>query len=511
MGADKGIKVTHFDGHGRGLDSKYASLGRKATMKTFWRCMIFCMIANWAALNDGFQQQLPGNVIPMPAFVKTMADTVVDGEPTISARVISFWGGFGTIAQLVGQAVGGPMSDRLGRRTSMYIFVVLFLLGSSLEISAQGWKSWMGAQVVLKMAIGTAQSVLIVFVGEIAPFQVRGVALAAYQLFLAFGQLVGSIASQIMVVTRPNAWRPLIASEFLFTGVLILMLPFMPESHMYYVRKGDHEKAKRSMARLYGTPKDYDVDHEYRVVQQTYEAELEFSRQAANVSWLEIFQGQNLRRTIAGALGICDQPLSGTPIIFTYSTYFFAVSGLQDPFLTTVIVYIILLVFIAVAMALTEAVGRRPLFLGGGVAMLVFNVALAVTGSFSTPAAGHAALAFLLLWVVAYSLSAGPLGFVAAGETATPRLRGKTTSFSFFCYSALNVVFTYTIPYLISPTSANLGVKTAYLFAGLLLPTVIGLYFLYPETTGRTWAELDELYKRGVPARRFKSTTIETE
>ena len=41
--------------------------------------------------------------------------------------------------------------------------------------------------------------------------------------------------------------------------LLVLMLPFMPESHMYYVRKGDHEKAKKSMARIYGTAKDYDL------------------------------------------------------------------------------------------------------------------------------------------------------------------------------------------------------------------------------------------------------------
>ena len=69
--------------------------------------------------------------------------------------------------------------------------------------------------------------------------------------------------------------------------------------------------------------------------------------------------------------------------------------------------------------------------------MLIFNAALGITGFFSNDSAGRAALAFLLLWVIAYSLSAGPLGFVAAGETATPRLRGKTTSFSFFCYSAI--------------------------------------------------------------------------
>lgn len=67
--------------------------------------------------------------------------------------------------------------------------------------------------------------------------------------------------------------------------------------------------------------------------------------------------------------------------------------------------------------------------------MLIFNVALGVTGFFKSTSGGKAALAFLLLWVISYALSAGPLGFVAAGETATPRLRGKTTSFSFFCYS----------------------------------------------------------------------------
>ena len=101
----------------------------------------------------------------------------------------------------------------------MYIFVATFFLGSSLEITAHDWKWWMGSQTVIKVAIGLAQSVLVVYVGEIAPFQVRGTVIAAYQLFLASGQLIGSIAAQISISTRPNTWRPLIATEFLFTGV----------------------------------------------------------------------------------------------------------------------------------------------------------------------------------------------------------------------------------------------------------------------------------------------------
>lgn len=93
--------------------------------------MIFVMIANWAALNDGvsksseyvdradafqFQQQMPGNVLPMQPFINTMHDTVIDGVPTISSQVVSFWQGFGEMAKMAGQASGVLFSDRIGRK-----------------------------------------------------------------------------------------------------------------------------------------------------------------------------------------------------------------------------------------------------------------------------------------------------------------------------------------------------------------------------------------------------------
>ena len=59
---------------------------------------------------------------------------------------------------------------------------------------------------------------------------------------------------------------------------------------------------------------------------------------------------------------------------------------------------------------------------------------------------------------------------------------------------------------MISPDAGNLGVKAVYVWAGLLIPTTILLWFFYPETYGRTYWELDELYERKVPAWKFKST-----
>lgn len=66
--------------------------------------------------------------------------------------------------------------------------------------------------------------------------------------------------------------------------------------------------------------------------------------------------------------------------------------------------------------------------------MCVFNIALGTTGFFQNDSSNKAALAFLLLWVICYGSSAGPIGYVAAGETSTPRLRAQTTSFNLGCY-----------------------------------------------------------------------------
>jgi MFS transporter, SP family, general alpha glucoside:H+ symporter len=59
---------------------------------------------------------------------------------------------------------------------------------------------------------------------------------------------------------------------------------------------------------------------------------------------------------------------------------------------------------------------------------------------------------------------------------------------------------------MISPDAGNMGVKAIYVWAGLLVPTTILLWLYYPETYGRTYWELDELYERRIPAWKFKGT-----
>jgi SP family general alpha glucoside:H+ symporter-like MFS transporter len=144
-------------------------------------------------------------------------------------------------------------------RPAMMGAIVVLLAGSIAEITASGWRSWLGAAVLVRCGIGLAQSILITYISELAPFQIRGFMIGAYQLLLAFGQLISAIATQLVVVHQPTEWKPLIATEFVFTGILMILIWFVPESHIYHARNGDHEKAKKSMLKLYGYAPDYDV------------------------------------------------------------------------------------------------------------------------------------------------------------------------------------------------------------------------------------------------------------
>ncbi|KAI5360129.1 Putative major facilitator, sugar transporter, major facilitator superfamily [Septoria linicola] len=488
------------------LETKFASLGRWEAARVFWKAMLFCMILNWAALNDGFQQQVPGNIIPLPAFVRQMADTMVDGEPAVSARTVSFWQGFAEMSKMVGMFTAGYFADKFGRKKAMCGAIAILLGGSIAEIASHNWQSWLGAAVLVRLGVGLAQSILITYISELAPFQIRGFMIGAYQLMLAFGQLLCAVASQLVQTHRPNEWRILIGTEFIFTGILICMIWVVPESHLYHARKGNVEGAKKSMRSLYGNVAGYDIDYEYRVIEHGIAQERALMLASKESSFFDIFRGTNWRRTLAGAVGICSQWAAGAPIVFSYSTYFFEVAGLANPFLVTIITFVLLIVSISCSLVACEYVGRRPLLVGGCALMCLFNIGLATSGIFDNEAAGKAALACLLIWVICYGASAGPIGFVAAGETSTPRLRAQTTSFNLGCYGAGFVVFQWTISYMISPDAANLGVKAVYVWAGLLVPTTILLWMFYPETQGRTYWELDELYERRVPAWKFKET-----
>ena len=170
-----------------------------------------------------------------------------------------------------------------------------------------------------------------------------------------------------------------------------------------------------------------------------------------------------------------------------------------------------------------ERFGRRPLLLIGGAGMGLMCLAIAIVGSIPnyTPAGGLV-VALFCIWTFSYSSSMAPLGYVCVAEMATPRLRAKTAGFASALTAMFGVFTNFVTPILLSAQEAGWLYKTGYvrlnclyhkadsrcryLFFGFSVAGWLGMFFMVPETKGRTYEELDELFESRVPARKFPQT-----
>jgi SP family general alpha glucoside:H+ symporter-like MFS transporter len=89
-----------------------------------------------------------------------------------------------------------------------------------------------------------------------------------------------------------------------------------------------------------------------------------------------------------------------------------------------------------------------------------------------------------------------------------------TTTTTFTITTTLAVIqcmWNFVLPYIFNPDQANLGAKTAFIFGGLSILCCIYLYFHHPESRGRSYEELDEMFIKGLGAREFDTYVTDAE
>jgi len=114
-----------------------------------------------------------------------------------------------------------------------------------------------------------------------------------------------------------------------------------------------------------------------------------------------------------------------------------------------------------------------------------------------------------LIWLGAYSMTVGPIVYTIASEIGATRVRTKTVVLGRSTYYVGNLVGGVLEPYMINPTQWNWKGKTAFFWGMLSLITTIWAYFRLPETKDRTFEELDIMFDKGVPTRKFSKYEFE--
>lgn len=126
-------------------------------------------------------------------------------------------------------------------------------------------------------------------------------------------------------------------------------------------------------------------------------------------------------------------------------------------------------------------------------------------------AIGYTQAALALSWLAIYSLTVGPIVYTIVAEIGATRLRTQTVVLGRSSYYVANLIGGVIEPYMINPTAGDLKGKTAFFWGGASLLTLVWAFFRLPETKDRTYEELDVLFEKRVPARKFAGTVVDAE
>lgn len=322
---------------------------------------------------------------------------------------------------------------------------------------------------------------------------------------------VALIVNSTGTYTSRWAYRAVFCSQYGFAAISAFFIWWMPESPWFLISKREDEGAAlRSLQRLgYRSSAGEDIKR-LANIKLTLE---QVRTETEGATYAECFRKSNLRRTIISVAPLSVQQFTGIVFAASYSTYYAQLAGYSTAmsFKLQIVQQVLSMFGNVISWYLIDKVGRRILTVYGTVgltAVLWVMGGLAVGGS-QGELKGTVGMILIYCWL--YNVTIGATAFTVLTEVSTSRLRAKTIAIGLALQGCFNILWSFVLPYLFNPDKANLGGKLGFIFGGLCFPCIIFLWWYQPETRGRSYEELDEMFMKKIPARKFRTYVTEAE
>jgi len=428
---------------------------------------------------------------------------VISGcEKAIQAefQLSGFWHGFTVSGALIGTIIGafsvGWPSDRFGRRPTLMLMAMLFL------VSAAGC-AFAGTQPVLAwmrfiggLAIGGSSVVVPLYIVEISPGPVRGRLVAVNQLNIVFGILVSYISNYFVAkaLTAPgwicNAceslarffspsmtneqviWRVMLGVECFPAIAFLLLLFTIPESPRWLVRVGRHQAA-RDVLDLIGdaTP------------QKTLAEIDETLAEAERVGHVALFQRRYFKPILLAFFIAFFNQVSGINAINYYAPRIFEnFVGAQSALAATIGVGTVNLIFTILAFFIIDKFGRRVMIIGGSIAMTLMHFLVAWQLSLGALANPVLAIGGILGFIACFAISSGAVIWVFISEIFPNAVRAKGQAFGCFIHWFMCTLISWAFP----AVAEKAGTYAFGFFGAMMICQIIFAIRWMPETKGGT-------------------------
>lgn len=403
-----------------------------------------------------------------------------------------------SIGTLFGALFGAPTADYLGRRYAMVVECGLFIVGVIIQISSTSvWQQFAVGRLVSGLGVGALSAAVPMYQAETAPPQIRGSLTATYQLFITFGILVAyCISIGTREINDAGSWRTVVGIGIAWPFVLAIGILFMPESPRWLAKHGHLDKAADAIARTRGIPHS-EAKTDPIVVREVEEirSNVEYEKNFAG-GWLDCFKPGNkiLYRTLLGMALQSFQQLTGANYFFYYGATIFSSVGIEDSYVTQIILGAVNFVCTFGGIYVMEKFGRRiPLIVGGlwqAGWLFVFGAAGTAKVPQDNPGIGKLMIVSACMFILGYAMTWAPGVWILIGETFPTRTRAKQGALATASNWLWNFLLAFFTPFIVSAIEFRYG----FVFASCNLAGAVIVYFFLYESSELSLESVDQMY-----------------
>ncbi|HPF51566.1 MAG TPA: D-xylose transporter XylE [Draconibacterium sp.] len=399
------------------------------------------------------------------------------------------------IGCIIGGSISGLLASKMGRKNTLFLAAVLFFisaLGSGFPefLFFKKGEASMGLlymfnfyRVIGGIGVGLASAVSPMYIGEIAPADIRGRLVSLNQFAIIFGMLVvyfvnwGIANGQSLEWINTVGWRRMFTSEAIPAAIFGILLFFVPETPRYLALKNQDEKALQILTKINGP------EHAKKVF-----AEI---RNSVKHSTAKLFSYGKVVIIIGILLSVFQQ-FVGINVALYYAPRIFESmgAGKDASMLQTVVMGLVNVIFTVVAIVTVDKWGRKPLLMVGSVGMAIGMFAI---GSLAfMKVIGMGTLVFIIIYTASFMMSWGPICWVLISELFPNKIRGKAVAVAVAAQWAANYFISSTYPAMMEFSSGG-----TYFFYGIM--SILSLVFVWkmvPETKNKTLEEMEFLWEK---------------
>jgi len=385
-----------------------------------------------------------------------------------------------------GAICNGWVSHRLGRKYSLMVGAVLFILGSAGSAFATSVELLLMSRVLLGVAVGIASYTAPLYLSEMATENVRGKMISLYQLMITFGIVLAFLSDTAF--SYSGNWRAMLGILALPAVILFAMVIFLPNSPRWLAAKGLHVEAEEVLRML-------------RDTSEKARQELNEIRESLRMKQggFALFRAnKNVRRAVfLGMLLQGMQQFTGMNIIMYYAPQIFKMAGFQstqEQMLATVIVGLTFMFATFIAVFTVDKSGRKPILKIGFAVMAFATLVLgwclmkAGEGEIST-GLSWVSVGMTMLCIGGYAMSAAPVVWILCSEIQPLKCR----DFGITCSTTTNWVANMIIGATFLSLLGSIGAAgTFWLYTGFNLLFIVVTFLLVPETKGVTLEHIEK-------------------